>query len=128
MKKINNPNLPSLEEFRGKNLANVLGGKYAEIMLEILLNFSFKENEWVAPNFDEISQAISEKLTTDVSYNDLVDGWMFLEESGYVKNDPCVDHNYAGNIINHNYVILTEKIQKILDVLKKKSIDEHCEF
>lgn len=95
MKKINNPDLPSLEEFRGKNLANVLGDKYAETMLEIFLNFSFKENEWVAPDFNEISQAISEKLTTDVSYDDLVDGWIFLEENGYVKNDPCVDHNYV---------------------------------
>lgn len=77
MKKINNPDLPSLEEFRGKNLANVLGDKYAETMLEMFLNFSFKENEWVAPDFNEISQAISEKLTTDVSYDDLVDGWIF---------------------------------------------------
>jgi len=117
MKKINNPDLPSLEEFWGKNLENVLGDKYAEIMLEIILNFSFKENEWVAPNFDEISQVISEKLTTDVSYEDLVDGWIFLEENGYVKNDPCADHVKNGSYVNHNYVILTEKIQKILDVL-----------
>lgn len=62
MKEINYPGLPSPKEFlEGKNLIGTLGKAEAEEMFGMILDFSLEANKWIAPDFDELSEAIKKK-------------------------------------------------------------------
>jgi hypothetical protein len=62
MKEVNYPDLPTPKEFlEGKNLLGTLGKAEAEEMFEMILRFSLEANKWVAPDFDELVEAIKKK-------------------------------------------------------------------
>ena len=62
MKEINYPGLPSPKEFlEGKNLIGTLGKAEAEEMFGMILDFSLEANKWIAPDFDELYEAINKK-------------------------------------------------------------------
>lgn len=62
MKEINYPGLPTPKEFlEGKDLNGTLGEAEAEEMFQLILQFSLDANKWVAPDFDEICEAIKKK-------------------------------------------------------------------
>lgn len=62
MKTLNFPGLPTPKEFlEGKSLIATLGKAEAEEVFGIILEFSYDANEWVAPTFDELAEAINKK-------------------------------------------------------------------
>ena len=62
MKEISFPGLPTPKEFlEGKSLIGTLGKAEAEEMFGMILGFSLDANKWVAPDFDEIHEAIKKK-------------------------------------------------------------------
>jgi hypothetical protein len=62
MKEINYPGMPTPKEFlEGKSLIGTLGKAEAEEMFGMILDFSLNANRWVAPDFDELSEAINKK-------------------------------------------------------------------
>ena len=63
MKIVSYPGMPAPKEFlEGKSLLCTLNKAEAEEVFEILLRFSYEANEWVAPTFDEIAEALNKKL------------------------------------------------------------------
>ena len=62
MKEINYPGLPTPKEFlEGKILIGTLGKAEAEEMFGMILDFSLEANKWIAPDFDELYEAINKK-------------------------------------------------------------------
>jgi hypothetical protein len=63
MKEVSYSGLPTPVEFlKGKSLKKTLGKAEAEEMFEIILRFSLEANKWVAPDFDELAEAINKKI------------------------------------------------------------------